>query len=80
MLALSLTIVLGSFFMLNQGLELKEARLSIRDSVFARTFFTLTGLHGLHVTLGLLLLGVRLVRMRHKHFRVAIHVYFETSI
>jgi cytochrome c oxidase subunit I len=55
------TIILGGLFMAGQGSEyqkLFESGLSVNSSLFASTFFTLTGFHGLHVTLGLLALGV----------------------
>jgi cytochrome c oxidase subunit I len=60
---LLLTMVLGAVFMFGQGSEYAKlfARgLSVNSSLFASTFFTLTGFHGLHVTLGLLALGAML--------------------
>ncbi|MDB5220996.1 MAG: cytochrome c oxidase, subunit [Myxococcaceae bacterium] len=55
------TLVLGAVFMAGQGREYQKlfaSGLSVDSSLFASTFFTLTGFHGLHVTLGLLALGV----------------------
>ena len=55
------TIALGAIFMAGQGSEYQKlfaGGLSVNSSLFASTFFTLTGFHGLHVTLGLLALGV----------------------
>jgi cytochrome c oxidase subunit 1/cytochrome c oxidase subunit I+III len=55
------TIVLGAIFIAGQGSEYQKLfsqGLNVNTSLFASTFFTLTGFHGLHVTLGLLALGV----------------------
>ncbi|WP_029917493.1 cytochrome c oxidase subunit 3 [Pelobacter seleniigenes] len=58
---LLLTIVLGAIFLVGQGLEYKDLLLqhiTIGRSLFGTTFFTLTGFHGLHVFIGLLLLTI----------------------
>jgi cytochrome c oxidase subunit 1/cytochrome c oxidase subunit I+III len=55
------TLVLGALFMVGQAREYQKlfaSGLSVDSSLFASTFFTLTGFHGLHVTLGLVALGV----------------------
>lgn len=64
---LTVTILLGGIFMVGQGLEywhLFRSGVSIGLDLFAGTFFTLTGFHGLHVCAGLLgllvVLGVAL--------------------
>jgi cytochrome c oxidase subunit 3 len=62
---LASTFVLGVLFVLGQIYEYYE--FIIEDgftisSVFGSAFFGLTGLHGLHVTLGTILLGILLVR------------------
>jgi len=57
------TIALGAIFIAGQAneyLRLFAGGLSVNSSLFASTFFTLTGFHGLHVTLGLIALGVLL--------------------
>ncbi|MEO7110817.1 MAG: cytochrome c oxidase subunit I [Polyangiaceae bacterium] len=59
------TIVLGVVFMLGQANEYRglfERGIVVNSNLFATTFFTLTGFHGLHVTLGLIALGVVLAR------------------
>ncbi len=56
---LALTIALGSAFLYGQGREwlgLFRARVTVSRGLFGTTFFTLTGFHGLHVLLGLVLL------------------------
>jgi heme/copper-type cytochrome/quinol oxidase subunit 3 len=54
---LLVTLLLGSAFLFGQVLEyshLFEQRITIDRSLFATTFFTLTGFHGLHVLSGLI--------------------------
>jgi len=55
------TLVLGAIFLFGQGseyLRLFRQNVTISQGLFGSTFFTLTGLHGLHVLIGLLLLIV----------------------
>lgn len=59
---LLITITLGSIFTLLQAAEYQSSFFSIRDSTFGRSFFMLTGFHGLHVIIGTLFLGVSLSR------------------
>lgn len=57
------TIVLGAIFLVGQGLEyttLYAENVTIHKNLFGSTFFTLTGFHGLHVFIGLLVLAVML--------------------
>jgi len=56
---LGATIVLGALFLFGQGQEwwgLIRDNVTVARDLFGATFFTLTGFHGLHVFLGLLLL------------------------
>jgi heme/copper-type cytochrome/quinol oxidase subunit 3 len=56
---LAATIALGGIFIVGQGLEywtLFQNGVSVGLDLFATTFFTLTGFHGLHVCAGLLAL------------------------
>ena len=60
---LLLTILLGTIFLTGQGLEyvhLLTHNITISRDLFGSTFFTLTGFHGLHVLLGLILLSILL--------------------
>ena len=60
---LSATILLGGIFMVGQAIEyrgLYKSGVSVSSNLFATTFFTLTGFHGLHVCVGLILLLVLL--------------------
>ena len=55
------TLLLGCVFMggqVREYLKLFNRGVTVDSSLFASTFFTLTGFHGLHVTLGLVALGI----------------------
>jgi cytochrome c oxidase subunit 3 len=61
-----ITIALGAIFVLGQAIEYSELikeNLTISRDLFGSTFFTLTGFHGFHVIIGLLLLCVTLYVM-----------------
>lgn len=67
------TIVLGVIFLIGQGSEyyrLLKQGFNISKSVFSTSFFTLTGFHGLHVFIGLLVLSIVLVQFFRKSFDV----------
>lgn len=58
---LFVTILFGGIFLAGQGLEylhLFHDQVTISRNLFGTTFFTLTGFHGLHVLLGLIILTV----------------------
>ncbi len=60
---LSITIALGALFMFGQASEyydLLTSGVNVSRNLFATTFFTLTGFHGLHVMIGLVALCVTL--------------------
>jgi heme/copper-type cytochrome/quinol oxidase subunit 3 len=60
---LGATIALGLIFMFGQAREyvqLYRANVTVSRNVFGSSFFTLTGFHGLHVTFGIVALGVLL--------------------
>ena len=63
---LGLTFVLGVVFIGGQVLEYYEfivgEGFALTSGIFASAFYGLTGLHGLHVTLGAVLVGIVLVR------------------
>jgi heme/copper-type cytochrome/quinol oxidase subunit 3 len=73
------TIVLGAIFLAGQGweyLRLLGAGVTISRGLFATTFFTLTGFHGLHVFSGLIalatLLGLAGIGRRGGRFPAAV--------
>ncbi len=56
-----LTIILGLIFLIGQGTEyyhLYNDNVTISRDVFGSAFFTLTGFHGLHVLIGLIVLSI----------------------
>lgn len=72
------TLVLGFIFLLGQGHEyynLIGEGVVVSQNEFASSFYTLTGFHGLHVLIGLLVIGIMLALMingalDHKHASV----------
>lgn len=55
------TAILGAVFLFGQGKEyvrLIEQNVTISRDLFGTTFFTLTGFHGLHVLVGLIMLTI----------------------
>ena len=68
------TIALGAAFLAGQGLEyarLLAAGLRPGSELFGTTFFTLTGLHALHVLVGLALLSTLLMAVSARPARVS---------
>jgi heme/copper-type cytochrome/quinol oxidase subunit 3 len=60
---LIITMVLGGIFLFGQGNEyyhLINEQITLGASVFGTNFFTLTGFHGFHVFVGLVLLAILL--------------------
>lgn len=58
---LIVTILLGIIFLVGQGTEyarLIRDDITLNGSVFGASFFTLTGFHGLHVLIGLVILSI----------------------
>lgn len=78
---LTLTIVLGLIFLGCQTYEYYLAHfhdgLTMSSGIFGSTFFMLTGFHGLHVTVGLIMLITILVRILRGHFNKDNHFGFE---
>ena len=78
---LFLTVALGLAFLALQAYEYvyayQELGLTLKTGVYGATFFMLTGFHGLHVTMGTIMLIVILVRALKGHFRPDHHFGFE---
>jgi cytochrome c oxidase subunit 3 len=70
---LALTFMLGLCFLLIQAREYTRLGFAPKDHAFASTFFGLTGLHGIHVFVGLTLLGIALTRSIRGHYGPAAH-------
>jgi len=75
------TVVLGFTFVYLQVGEYKEAYqelgLTLGSGIYGSTFFMLTGFHGLHVTLGAIMLLVIALRCARGHFNPDQHFGFE---
>lgn len=52
---LFLSLLLGGAFLVNQLLEYEELTFGARDNAYGSLFYAITGLHGLHVLVGLLM-------------------------
>ena len=78
---LGLTIVLGFTFLYFQGVEYVHAyndlNLRLTSGIYGSTFFMLTGFHGLHVTLGAIMLTIIFLRVLKGHFTGENHFAFE---
>ena len=77
------TVVLGFLFVYLQAVEYQEAyhhlNLTLESGVYGSTFFMLTGFHGMHVTLGAIMLTVVLLRAVAGHFTADNHFAFEAA-
>ena len=75
------TVSLGLLFVYLQIGEYKEAYqhlgLTLGSGIYGSTFFMLTGFHGMHVTLGAIMLTVIAVRSMRGHFKPENHFGFE---
>jgi len=58
-----ITVLLGSLFLCLQIFEYNELPLDISNGVFPSTFYMLTGLHGTHVLVGVILLFACFLRL-----------------
>ena len=80
-LFLFLTFALGFTFVYLQATEYHEAYtelgLQLKTGVYGSTFFMLTGFHGLHVTIGAIMLTVIWLRSLKGHFTADNHFAFE---
>ncbi len=76
------TIALGITFLGFQVYEYQEAysshyNLTLESGIYGSTFFMLTGFHGMHVTLGTIMLIVITLRCMKGHFTADRHFAFE---
>jgi cytochrome c oxidase subunit 3 len=80
-LGLVATIALGATFLGFQAYEYIHAysdlNLKLTTGIYGTTFFMLTGFHGFHVTVGVIMLTVILARCIAGHFRPDHHFAFE---
>ena len=62
------TIVFGILFIYCQYYEYTHASFDITDGIYGSIFYTLTGLHGLHVIIGVILLIIVFFRLVFKQY------------
>ena len=76
-----LTVLLGVVFLVVQGYEYYHAyedlNLKLTSGVYGSTFFMLTGFHGFHVFVGMLMLLFVTLRLQKGHFSSQSHFGFE---
>lgn len=82
-LMLGLTILLGCIFLVLQVEEYvhayRELNLTLQSGIYGNTFFLLTGFHGMHVTLGTIILIVLFFRILKGHFTPENHFAFQAG-
>lgn len=84
MLGLAGTIILALIFLSGQAFEYVTLitgpeHFTITSSIFGSAFFTLTGFHGLHVTIGAIFLTICLIRASRGHFSKEKHFAVEAA-
>jgi cytochrome c oxidase subunit 3 len=76
-----MTVLLGIVFLFVQGYEYyhayREMNLTLASGVYGSTFFMLTGFHGFHVFIGMLMLLFITLRLQKGHFTPERHFGFE---
>lgn len=82
-IGLIITIALGATFLCFQAYEYYHAHhglgLTFSSGIYGSTFYMLTGFHGMHVTIGAIMLTVMLVRSIKRHFTPKDHFAFEAA-
>ena len=82
-LGLMATVALGFLFISLQAYEYyhayHELNLKLTSGMYGTTFYMLTGFHGLHVTLGAIMLFVVMIRAMKGHFSEENHFAFEAA-
>jgi len=80
-IGLALTVLLGMTFLYLQATEYHEAytdlNLKLTSGAYGATFFMLTGFHGFHVFVGMLMLLFTTLRIQKGHFKPTSHFGFE---
>jgi cytochrome c oxidase subunit 3 len=76
-----ITVLLGASFLCCQAYEYHEAytamNLKLSSGIYGSTFFMLTGFHGFHVFVGMLMLFFITMRLQKGHFTPTRHFGFE---
>ncbi len=80
---LAATFILGFIFVYMQGVEYVHAyqdlNLRLDSGIYGSTFFMLTGFHGMHVTIGAIMLTIIWLRVVKGHFTADNHFAFEAT-
>lgn len=75
------TVLLGAVFIFFQAeeyvLAYQELNLKLSSGIYGSTFFMLTGFHGMHVTLGAIMITIITIRVIRGHFKPESHFGFE---
>ncbi|MGF1478879.1 MAG: heme-copper oxidase subunit III [Cyanophyceae cyanobacterium] len=75
-----LTAVMGAVFLVGQLYEYAHLEFDLTTNLFASAFYALTGFHGLHVTVGLLLILFVLIRAQEQeHYSSEEHFGVEAA-
>ena len=80
---LIVTIILGIIFLYGQGSEYERlitSNVTISQNVFGSAFFTLTGFHGIHVIIGLIVLSVITILVASEKFESIEATAFESAL
>jgi len=82
-LFLAMTFLLGYSFVFLQAEEYihayQELNLKLTTGIYGSTFFMLTGFHGMHVTIGAIMLTIVWFRILKGHFTPTKHFAFEAT-
>jgi heme/copper-type cytochrome/quinol oxidase subunit 3 len=76
-LGLLLSFLLGASFMVNLVFEYEELHFGVRDNAYASLYYAVTGLHGLHVFVGLLMNLVVQIKAWQGKFTASRHLTVE---
>ena len=79
LLGIRITVGLGAYFRLLQGVEYLEAPFRIAEGAYGSSFFLATGFHGFHVLVGSLFLLACAVRGALSHFSPTHHFGLEAA-
>jgi heme/copper-type cytochrome/quinol oxidase subunit 3 len=84
-IGLAVTIILAIAFLSGQAYEyisliFAAKPFTLSSSIFGSAFFTLTGFHGLHVTIGAIFLTICLIRATRGHFSKEKHFAVEAAV
>ena len=75
-----LTLIFAILFTGLQYYEYVEAGFTIADSIYGTVFFSSTGLHGFHVIVGTMFIGVQFYRLLQHHITTSHHIGMEGAI